>query len=54
MFVSFLLPYIDRGSGPLYHWVMLAQMAHFAPRDIAFIGDNSYFDEAFLFRSAKP
>jgi len=45
MFVSFLMPHIDRGSGPLFHWVMLAQMASFTPDDIAFIGDDAYFDE---------
>ena len=45
MFVSFLLPDVDRGAGPLYHWVMLAQMARFSPGDIAFLGDEAYFDE---------
>lgn len=46
MFVSVLLPFVDRGSGPLFHWVMLAQMARFEVEDIAFIGDAAYFDEA--------
>lgn len=45
MFVSFLLPDVDRGSGPLYHWVMLAQMARFSPREIIFLADEAYFDE---------
>jgi len=45
MFVSALLPFVDRGSGPLYHWVMLAQMARFEPGELAFIGDQAYFDE---------
>lgn len=46
MFVSVLLPFVDRGSGPLFHWVMLAQMARFEVEDIAFIGDAAYFDES--------
>ena len=45
MFVSFLLPYVDRGAGPLYHWIMLAQMARFSPEEIVFLGDETYFDE---------
>ncbi|MHB1058748.1 MAG: GT99 family glycosyltransferase N-terminal domain-containing protein [Rhodanobacter sp.] len=48
MFVSFLLPKIDRGAGPLYHWVMLAQMSRFRPDEIAFLGDAEYFDEAMV------
>lgn len=46
MFVSFLLPKIDRGAGPLYHWVMLAQMSRFRPDEIVFLGDEQYFDES--------
>ncbi|AHX16081.1 hypothetical protein CH75_24130 [Dyella jiangningensis] len=46
MFVSFLLPVVDRGAGPLYHWVMLAQMARFPPGDIVFLADEAYFDES--------
>jgi hypothetical protein len=46
VFASFLLPWIDRGGGPLFHWVMLAQMARFAPEEIAFLGDAAYFDPA--------
>ncbi|WP_225780859.1 hypothetical protein [Xenophilus sp. Marseille-Q4582] len=46
MFVSVLLPFVDRGSGPLFHWVMLAQMARFEVEDVAFIGDSAYFDES--------
>ncbi len=42
-FVSFLLPYIDRGQGPLYHWVMVMQAALFSSEEIAFISDESYF-----------
>lgn len=45
MFVSFLLPKVDRGAGPLFHWVMLAQMSRFHPDEIAFLGDQQYFDE---------
>ncbi len=45
MYLSFLMPYIDRGSGPLYRWVMLAQMAAFEPHEIAFIADERYFVE---------
>lgn len=46
MFISFLLPKVDRGAGPLFHWVMLAQMSRFSPYEIAFLGDEQYFDEA--------
>lgn len=46
MFVSFLLPYIDRGAGPLYHWIMLAQMAKFSPGEIVFLADRAYFEES--------
>ncbi len=45
MYLSFLMPYIDRGSGPLFRWVMLAQMAAFEPHEIAFIADERYFAE---------
>lgn len=48
MFVSFLLPLVDRGAGPLFHWVMLAQMASFAPDEIIFLGDEEYFSESGL------
>lgn len=44
MFISFLLPCVDRGAGPLFHWVMLAQMARMGPEEIVFIGDPAYFD----------
>ena len=44
MFVSFLLPDVDRGAGPLHHWVMLAQMARFPPGDVVFLADAAYFD----------
>jgi hypothetical protein len=45
MYLSFLMPYVDRGSGPLFRWVMLAQMAAFEPHEIAFIADAIYFAE---------
>lgn len=45
MFASFLLPFAERGAGPIHHWVMLAQMARFAPGDIVFIADETYFAE---------
>ena len=43
-FVSFLLPYIDRGQGPISHWVMQLQAAMFGPQRVAFIADEPYFD----------
>lgn len=46
MFASVLLPFAERGAGPLHHWVMLAQMARFSPEEIVFIGDQACFDEA--------
>ena len=45
MFVSFLMPHVDRGAGPLFHLIMLLQMSRFAPDEICFIGDDAYFDE---------
>jgi len=45
MFVSFLMPHIDRGAGPLFHLIMLLQMNRFAPDEVCFIGDDAYFDE---------
>ena len=45
MFVSFLMPHVDRGAGPLFHLVMLLQMSRFAPDEICFIGDDAYFAE---------
>lgn len=44
MFISFLLPCVDRGAGPLFHWVMLAQMARMGPEEVVFVGDPAYFD----------
>ena len=44
MFISFLMPFVDRGSGPLHHWVMLSQMAGFGIKNIGFIGSGEYFD----------
>jgi len=48
MFLSFLLPYIDRGAGPLFHWVMLAQMARMEPEEVSFIADKRYFNPRFV------
>jgi len=45
MFVSFLMPHVDRGAGPLFHLIMLLQMSRFTPEDICFIGDDAYFAE---------
>ena len=45
MFVSFLLPFAERGAGPIHHWVMLAQMARFGSDEIVFIADDAYFAE---------
>lgn len=45
MFVSFLMPHVDRGAGPLFHLIMLLQMSRFAPEDICFIGDDACFAE---------
>jgi len=45
MFVSFLMPHVDRGAGPLFHLIMLLQMSRFAPDEVCFIGDDAYFDE---------
>ena len=41
MFVSFLMPHVDRGAGPLFHLIMLLQMSRFTPEDICFIGDDA-------------
>lgn len=46
MFVSFLMPHVDRGAGPLFHLIMLLQMNRFSPDEICFVGDDAYFDEA--------
>ena len=46
MFISYLLPFVDRGAGAPHLWVFLAQMARFDPSEIAFIGDERYFSEA--------
>lgn len=46
MFISLLLPFVDRGAGPVHHWVMLAQMAKFGADEIVFISDSTYFDES--------
>jgi len=43
MFVSFLMPYIDRGQGPIFHWVMTAQLAKFGPEEVIFIADDRYY-----------
>jgi len=44
-YVSFLYPFVRRGNGPLFKWVMLYQMSKFQPRDIVFLGDHAYFSE---------
>ena len=43
MFASFLLPYIDRGQGPIYHWIMLMQAARFERGELALVADEPYF-----------
>lgn len=45
MFVSFLMPHVDRGAGPLFHLIMLLQMSRFTPDETCFIGDDAYFVE---------
>jgi hypothetical protein len=45
-FLSFLLPYIDRGYGPICQWIMEFQAACLGPDGVAFIGDDSYFQAA--------
>lgn len=44
-YVSFLYPFVRRGSGPLFKWVMLYQMSKFQPGNIVFLGDHAYFSE---------
>lgn len=44
-FVSFLYPYVRRGNGPLFKWVMLYQMFKFEPGQLVFLGDQDYFSE---------
>jgi hypothetical protein len=48
MFVSFLMPHVDRGAGPLFHLIMLLQMSRFAPDEICFIGDDAYYAEQYV------
>ena len=43
MFVSFLLPYIDRGQGPIFQWLMFKQLATLGSEQVAFIADQRYF-----------
>jgi hypothetical protein len=43
MFISFLLPYIDRGQGPIFHWIMAAQAGKFRTGDLILIADDKYF-----------
>ncbi|HZL41831.1 MAG TPA: methyltransferase [Verrucomicrobiae bacterium] len=42
MFVSFLLPYIDRGQGPLFQWVMMLQAASIPPEELILVADDRY------------
>ncbi|HUB87791.1 MAG TPA: hypothetical protein VMB22_07855 [Verrucomicrobiae bacterium] len=43
-FVSFLLPFIDRGQGPIYFWIMQLQAALLGPQRVEFIADEPYFE----------
>jgi hypothetical protein len=43
MFVSFLLPYIDRGQGPIFHWIMMAQLSKLGADELILIADERYF-----------
>ncbi len=43
MFISFLLPYIDRGQGPIFHWVMAAQISKLGSEEVILIADERYF-----------
>jgi hypothetical protein len=45
MFISFLLPYIDRGQGPIFRFIMASQAASFRLEELALIADNRYFSE---------
>jgi hypothetical protein len=47
MFISFLLPYIDRGQGPIYHWVSAAQVSRLGSENIVLIADKRYFSASF-------
>jgi tetratricopeptide (TPR) repeat protein len=47
MFISFFLPYIDRGQGPIYRWIMAAQLSRFRPEEIVLIADERYFSAPF-------
>ncbi len=42
-FLSFLLPFIDRGHGPLCQWIMELQAACLGPDGVGFIGDDHSF-----------
>lgn len=42
-FLSFLLPYVDRGYGPIYHWLMLTQIAKLGTKQLALVADDEYF-----------
>lgn len=44
-FVSYLYPYIDRGHGPLFRWLMLLQMDRMDPGAVCFLGDAATFAE---------
>lgn len=43
MFISFLLPFVDRGQGPISLWIMAAQVSKFRLEDLILIADEKYF-----------
>ncbi len=47
MFISFLLPYVDRGQGSIYHWVPAAQISRLGTDDLVLIADGGYFSAPF-------
>src|SRR5688572_8113906 len=44
MFLSFLMPYVDRGQGPIFQNLMLRQVAAFGPQQLTLVADGGYFD----------
>jgi hypothetical protein len=49
MFISFLMPYIDRGQGPIFFWIMAAQAARLGPGEVLLIADERYFSAPLSF-----
>jgi tetratricopeptide (TPR) repeat protein len=45
MFISFLMPYIDRGRGPIFSWIMAAQAAKFSLDELVIIADARYLPQ---------